>query len=263
MKRKLKVLWNGLRGLRMFDLLRMYLFRRRGQGASIYYSPWFHKKLVLRPNTADYHTLVSTMMGYHLPKNTLHPLGDTLTIVDLGSNIGLTLLDFKRLYPSAKIYGVEMDLDNFEMAQKNCSDEKGIDIVHAAISCADGWAQYNKTKNTDAYSICSPVESGQGLIKVPALTIRSLMKQLNVTRIDYLKMDIEGVEYDLFTSPEEEMAWLNDVQQLNIEYHRDSPETIISVLRQRGFVVEFSKTHWSSIYAYRTDGSNMICEKNI
>ena len=70
-----------------------------------------------RPNTTDVNVFDDTFFGrYHLPPRELGPIR---TILDLGSNIGLTVMHYAVLFPEARILGIEMDHDNYEICQRN------------------------------------------------------------------------------------------------------------------------------------------------
>ena len=73
----------------------------------------------------------------------------------------------------------------------------------------------------------------------------------SLTRIDYLKMDIEGAEKNIFE--ETPCDWLDIVQQLNIEGHdRVSFDEIIKILQARGFICVEDREHKSLVRAFRS-----------
>lgn len=53
---------------------------------------------------------------YHLAPGRLP---DRPVILDLGSNIGCTIVHYKYLYGGSRIIGVEMDEGNYELAKRN------------------------------------------------------------------------------------------------------------------------------------------------
>jgi hypothetical protein len=66
--------------------------------------------------------------------------------------------------------------------------------------------------------------------------IDALMGRHEIKAIDFLKLDIEGSEYELFR----DAAWLKSVKRLSMEVHCQfgSPDTIVSALRAHGFMVQ-------------------------
>ncbi len=66
---------------------------------------------------------------------------------------------------------------------------------------------------------------------------------------DYVKVDIEGAEDELFlsTSP----CWLERVGSLKIEVHTPNAERIRGVLERRGFACRLQAQHWNCLTAVR------------
>jgi FkbM family methyltransferase len=84
--------------------------------------------------------------------------------------------------------------------------------------------------------------------EVEALTLAGLMKRADITEIDYLKMDIEGAEYDVLYSIDEELA--NKIHQISFETH-DLPknEKLIKHLESVGY--NMSKHPDNEYYGYK------------
>src|SRR5205807_4490678 len=97
--------------------------------------------LFCRPNTTNAKVLWDTFSRrYNLPPI---DLDEDAVIVDLGSNVGYTIAHFAYLYPKSRIYGVEMNSGNFEMAKKNLATLKDqCIIIHAAIWSENGMISY-------------------------------------------------------------------------------------------------------------------------
>jgi FkbM family methyltransferase len=185
--------------------------------------------------------------GFHRPvKN----LPEDPVIFDLGVNVGYTLVDFKHLFPNSKIVGVEMDKQNAELANKNISGLDGIEIHHAAIFHKDDVIYYDSDDEPDAFHAQSETSGKPSLVRVDAITLDTLMTKSNLTHIDYMKMDIEGAEQEIFSKGN--LEWLERVDQISIEIHSGvDREMIETALKESGMNVENHPTHWSSIIGWR------------
>ena len=94
---------------------------------------------------------------------------------------------------------------------------------------------------------------------VPGYTIEALMKEFQLSRIDLLKMDIEGAEYSVFKH--NPGTWLPAVKVLVTELHEfihpGVSELVFSLLRDSGL-----KVLWKgeNLIAYRDnpEDSNSI-----
>ena len=190
---------------------------------------------------------------YHLP---LQELPDKSIILDLGSNIGLTLIHFKKLYPGANVFGFEMDRENFEIALHNISGLQHCWLFNEAVWTKNGEVKYSETDFEDGFNIINDesIPAKKKLKVVQATTIDQIILEHSLTRIDYLKMDIEGAEKNIFT--ETSCDWLDIVQQLNIEGHDATfLGEIIKILQMRGFICLEDKAHKSLVRAYRNKPS--------
>ena len=190
---------------------------------------------------------------YHLPpalaKISLNPV-----ILDLGSNIGLTIVHMKHIYPTAKIIGYEMNTENYLIAKRNTKFYDDVILVNTAVWIEDNTVKYRNTANYDSFAIQNgiPKKDADELIEVPSLKLASIIKNHNLTHIDYLKMDIEGAEKAILES--EDLSWMDKVGAMNIEMHLDPNNDLnefIAIIENRGFTVWKDSKHWSSIFAVR------------
>jgi FkbM family methyltransferase len=199
--------------------------------------------LDVRPGTTDIQTLDDTFgIGYH---RCPWPLPEGATIVDLGANIGLTLVDYALTHRDVTLIGVEMDAANAALAREN-TEALGdrCRVIEKAVAAEAGVVRYDDSADTDAYSI------GKGERTVEAVTVSSLVESLSdARRIDLLKVDIEGEERRVLT---ENTEWADRVDRLLVEVH--PPWTVdecIAALRRLGFSAEPNSRHWSGVKAHR------------
>lgn len=180
---------------------------------------------------------------FHIPP---FSIPDNPVIVDLGSNVGFTIIDYKLTYPGAKILGVEMDQLNYELCLKNTASYQDVVVLNKAIWYENGEIQYNSTANYDAYSASSLAEdkrSDNELKKIESITISTLLAKNNIKRVDFMKIDIEGAEIEIFKNGD--LDWLNVVDAFHLEIHNPTQVTpIIDILKNRNFEVIYIK-HWS------------------
>lgn len=206
--------------------------------------------VMLRRKEADKDVFITTFLQqFH--RCPFH-LGEKPVIVDLGSNIGLTVIDFKRQYPDARIIAVELDRENYELSLENTAQLENCTIMHAAVWMKDGQAAYSG-KDEQSYAVL-PVPEAKG-IAVRAISMDTLLNENKPDKIDYLKMDIEGAEYDILSeaSPKE---WLKKVKYLSIEVHNttavkneDGILKLVNELENNNFLAWRSAIHWSSVFA--------------
>ncbi|MBL0152827.1 MAG: FkbM family methyltransferase [Chitinophagaceae bacterium] len=206
-------------------------------------------EIFLRPNEADPEVFSATFVkGYHRPP---FKLGVSPLIIDLGSNIGLTLLDFAMQYPDAKLFGIEPDADNLTVCRMNCKQIADCTVTHGAVWKQDGVINYTG-KDEQSYQV--QAESFQQGT-TPCITMETYLQALGNPVVDFLKMDIEGAEYAILLESDK-LAWLKNIQMMMIEVHdttEQDKETgavkITQLLKEHGFEVYKSSVHWSALIA--------------
>lgn len=221
------------------------------------------KTVYCRPGTTDWATFRSTFDDqYHLPPDQGIQLS---SIVDLGANVGYTAAHFACIYPDAKIFAVEMDFSNYELAKENTQHwQDRITLLHAAIWSSNGEVTYDCNSPQDAYKIqenMSPnsVSVDNHFKVVSAVSMDKLIEQNSIKQIDYLKVDIEGAENELFLSSP--LKWLRLVTTLKVEIHRPQDlDKYLYVLTAEGFITYKDKHHWSTVIASRLPTPEMTSQ---
>ena len=160
-------------------------------------------------------------------------------IVDAGSNIGLAILFFKRLYPRARVLGFEPDPATFALLERNVVENGLEDVVIRNEALYDG------REELDLYGDPSTPGSPQMTIagdRLPGAATRVAATRLSehlTEPVDLLKIDIEGAERVVV----DELASsgkLGLVERLAIEYHHhmggeDALAGLLATLEEGGF----------------------------
>jgi FkbM family methyltransferase len=122
-----------------------------------------------------------------------------LTIVDLGSNIGITNFYFKDY--AKRLIAVEPSKDHITtLKAMHAQNDMNVEIYPYAVSSQNGKTRFYHNENTTMFSLRNEVNDKGKYEEVETKTLEQLMKDLKVKHIDILKMDIEGSEYDLIVS---------------------------------------------------------------
>jgi FkbM family methyltransferase len=182
---------------------------------------------------------------YHRPDRPL--ISNPPVILDLGVNIGLTIVDFKNLYPAAIIYGYELDKDNAAMAWKNTAGLHDVFIFNQGVWHTKQLVSIAGS-DPDALKIDEPKSNGHNLVST--LTMNDIVAEHKLHHIDYIKMDIEGAEYEVF---QKDLQWLDITDQIKVEIHngREPFDFIRAKLDQAGFITAKDTHHWSTIIGYK------------
>jgi FkbM family methyltransferase len=217
----------------------------------------FHPKglgghaMLCRPATTDcpvlFHTLIE---AYQMPPEGVAPRW----IIDLGANVGYTAAFLASRFPDAQVCAVEMDPANAALARQNTRGYGGrVKIIEAAVWSYDGHCNFAGEK-ANAFRVVRPgaeetAPPAAAPRRVRAMTMESIFHSAGMAWADYVKVDIEGAEDELFlsTSP----GWLERVGSLKIEVHTPNAERIRRVLERRGFACRLQAEHWNCLAAVR------------
>jgi FkbM family methyltransferase len=170
---------------------------------------------------------------------------DPVTILDIGANIGITSVLFCCKYPKAKVYALEPDLQNFQGLKKNIIENNltlAIVPVHGAVwskratldRVSDGFRD-----GRDWSFQFKETFSAHGGDSVQAYSLMDLAEQFEISRVDILKIDIEGGEKELVLNDRRFPDFLRFVKLVVIEVHRQviPIEQVLDFLKDHGFQV--------------------------
>jgi FkbM family methyltransferase len=182
--------------------------------------------------------------NYHLPPRELKAVRK---ILDLGSNIGLTMAHFAALFPEAHVLGIELDAGNVEVCRRNIAPYSDrCRIVRGAVWNEPGEISYSGEEEWGFRVTSDRVPERV----VKAYTMEALIQELGAP-VDYVKMDVEGTERDLLKEPR---FWVGDVPCMKIEVHE--PYTMaecVSDLEKCRFRTAVDDRHPACLVAYNTD----------
>jgi FkbM family methyltransferase len=177
----------------------------------------FKNTVFLRAIRADMQSFNNTFIDTYLDKKPY--LSDAKFIIDAGANIGYTAILFANWWPQSKIISIEPDQENYLLTLKNTSEYANITVINGGL-----WNKEADLKieagQEDGF-VVREVNLGQQSIKPENLTkgisIEQVLKHYHFTHIDFLKMNIEGSEKEIFS--ENYQNWLPETKAMLIELH--------------------------------------------
>jgi FkbM family methyltransferase len=93
-------------------------------------------------------------------------------------------------------------------------------VTTAALGGYDGRGMLHVSENPEATGLfeAGPTTTS---VEVETISLTTLMRRLGLTRIDLLKLDIEGAEFDLIASTPNQI--LQRISQITVEFHDFKP----------------------------------------
>lgn len=134
-------------------------------------------------------------------------------IIDCGAHIGMSLLNFKEQFPDAYILAFEPDKNNFELLQLNIK-EWGFNNVQLFQNPVWNTNEEIIFQASGAMGgkISEITEDAQFSFKLKAIRLSEFLNK----EVDFLKMDIEGAEYEVIKDCKHKLHMVNN---LFIEFH--------------------------------------------
>jgi FkbM family methyltransferase len=153
------------------------------------------------------------------------------TVLDIGANIGLFSLAARRAFPKATIHAYEPNPSVLPYLRSHCQ-QIGATFFPEAIGSSDGKVSLRLSEDGTLFSVAQRDASGQ-------INQRSFASAVaNLGKVDLLKLDCEGAEWDLFA---DRRPW-SSVGQLQMEYHLWAREGLsVAMLRRILSQLDFTK----------------------
>jgi FkbM family methyltransferase len=164
------------------------------------------------------------------------PSSEKPLIIDCGANIGLSIIYFKLTYPHAHIIAFEPDPEIFSIQTENLSrfDFSNVETHQMAVWTDNTELNFETDGTLGGRLIHTASASQPGIVKVKTKDLKTLLSNQTV---DFLKMDIEGAEYEVLKDCS---AYLPNVRNIFVEYHsyakrKQCLDEMLSILSRAGF----------------------------
>ncbi len=175
-------------------------------------------------------------------------------VVDIGANLGM-FSAYALKHKASKVFSVEPSPETFSHLRDNLKNFKNVHLTNKAIAAKKGKVGLSVPPVSNGSSIFSlyPEGSpstfsnsleGNQLIEIDCVDINSFIKDNNIKKINFLKIDCEGGEFDIFKNISKDFL-RDNVDKIVCEVHafgdfsqRDYEEIIKSKLIECGFKIE-------------------------
>jgi FkbM family methyltransferase len=171
-------------------------------------------------------------------------------VLDIGANIGTFSVYAAAVCGASRVLSLEPFPDNYRMLCKNV-EQNGL----RNVTCVNEAAAGNRGRRTmglhlvDCGSHSLVTGSFEHTIEVECCTLGDIFERFSLAKIDYLKMDCEGAEYEIL---ENAGSRLQQIRRISMETHTTvdrKAEDLENLLRGRGF--EVRRFAGSRLYANR------------
>jgi FkbM family methyltransferase len=155
-------------------------------------------------------------------------------VLDCGANVGVdTLAALAR--GASLVIAIEPALDNVECLRRNLAAEiaAGRVVVYPkGVWDKDDVLPLNvQPSNTASYSVALRHPGASPGPRVELTTIDELVRELELGRVDYIKMDIEGAEREALGGGAQTIRRFHPRLTVSLENRYDDPEAIPAIVR--------------------------------
>lgn len=169
-----------------------------------------------------------------------HQLPAPNAVLDAGANCGIASVLFANLFPQATIVSVEPALDNFQALRSQvepfASQIRAVNAAlwgeHVELSVVKG-SRHGREWDNQVKANVAKADAKGGIV---GTTVFELLRINNLERFDFIKIDIEGSEKQVFEA--KDISWLDTAAYVAVELHDDmmpgAQETVLAAFKKRG-----------------------------
>jgi len=163
-----------------------------------------------------------------------------MVIIDAGAHIGtFTLLASKMVGEQGKVIAIEPQQDSFLQLTKNLEINKIKNVIPINIGLSD--FNGNKDFFVDKESACSSfiLNSNRQIIGKPNIkvkTLDSVLQEMNIDKVDFLKIDTEGAEPEILKGAKQTIIKNPEIKMAIASYHYpEEKEEVFQYLKSLKF----------------------------
>lgn len=178
--------------------------------------------------------------------------------IDFGANAGLiSIVMADSVGEKGRVYSVEPGPDFFNRLRNNVKNnstiQNSITLINKGVSNKNGVMCWKEDKNQPGNAYLSE----NGNVKVPVTTLDDIVKEYSINKLNFIKIDIEGMEWEAFEGG-----------KISIEKFKPIIlfETLPSTPGKKGFlpikkILNFVKPIGYILYKINYDGSFEITDE--
>lgn len=167
-------------------------------------------------------------------------------IFDIGTNIGETLLSFAELTgQDGKVYGFEPVEENYNKCVSNISLNafNNIQVSKLALSDKSETLYFGAAVNRNSGGIFMTREKQDASYSVQAMTLDDFMNVYQLSKADFIKIDVEGFEYNVLKGAAQTIKKCKpvlfiEIDERNLIRQSASPEIVFELMKSYGYSVE-------------------------
>jgi FkbM family methyltransferase len=175
-------------------------------------------------------------------------------VIDIGAHIGLyTIISSKQAGNTGKVVAIEADPDNFELLKRNIALNNLTNVLplnYAVFSTKTKIKLYEQSASAKYNSVMLTRANtkNENYAEVNADTLDNILKQNGVNQVDWIKIDVEGAEFEVLkgsieTLSSKNMSLLVEIHNINDPSHYNN---VIELLKHHNYEMTFEQLYEGS-----------------
>jgi len=137
-------------------------------------------------------------------------------IIDIGAHIGLFALFASQYCKQGQIFCFEPVKENYDLLLENFQLNKITNVKPFNVAVSEKIGEVKIFLNEDESGHSMFVSSTKSIL-IKSTSLKEIIDSNNLDRCDFIKMDCEGVEYEIIDSLP--INYFNKIKKMCIEYH--------------------------------------------
>jgi len=148
-------------------------------------------------------------------------------VLDVGFNYGIFSLG-ALMKGASKIYGLEPNREIYKTIRDYYPEKSKVNIYNFAVSGTNETIDFSVGYNTLASSIVGQVDDYKESYEVKCVNLYDFIQFNQIEKIDFLKIDCEGTEYQIFECIPDD--FFKTINKIHVEFHFNDGEKILSII---------------------------------
>ena len=192
-------------------------------------------------------------------------IGSNDIVFDIGAHIGSFSLLAAKLANDGMVFSFEPEENNYNLLKENITINQFQNIKPFNIAVTDNISQSvlnYSSKNTGGHSLILK-NDGKNNKEVASNTLENILEQNNIDRIDFLKIDTEGSEYQIIYSIPDLI--FHRIKKIALEFHEIDEkrnghelEAFLELKNYKVHLKKFPGAGRGMLYAKLLDGINDV-----
>ncbi|KAF0219368.1 MAG: FkbM family [Geobacteraceae bacterium] len=177
-------------------------------------------------------------------------------VFDIGANQGFYTLKLKEICPQCRVIAIEPNPAEYAVLCENLERNRVGNVMCDNVAVAPHAGQLRMEVIPEIGAIGGQLvriperpwikDEFVKMLEVPAVTLDSLFTKYEVTTVDLLKMDVEGLELEIFQS----CTKLQQIKRIVTEYHSMAiKDELIKLLTRNNFSLVYEDPSPSNSYS--------------